>query len=239
MTLPNLPAGFTGHEYLRIGGGYGSPSTGTSPAGGLDVDNGGNLATSGDVTLDGALSAGSFGDITFTGDLQAGQGGVDRTWNVNLPGDVFWPDATSGPSGPVLTEFSGNRYEAKTLAFPTNENRRAYTVVLLPADYDGSSLKATIYWSVTASGASGDVRWAVGVLFADAGDPIKDFAGSTPFVSPVETLSAVGELQVTEVVLSATEIKPTMWLSLLRDGSNVFDTLDADALFIGMRIEYA
>lgn len=50
LALPTMRAGITGREFLRIAGGFGAPALGTSPAGGLDVDNAGNLATDGDVT---------------------------------------------------------------------------------------------------------------------------------------------------------------------------------------------
>ncbi len=55
MTLPNMPDDLCGREYLRIAGGYGAQAAGNSPAGGLDVDNAGNLATDGDVTVGGNL----------------------------------------------------------------------------------------------------------------------------------------------------------------------------------------
>lgn len=51
MPLPTLPADWFSREFLRIGGGYNAPATGTSPAGGLDIDNAGNLATNGGLTI--------------------------------------------------------------------------------------------------------------------------------------------------------------------------------------------
>ncbi len=57
MALPDMPSTFTTRETLRIGGGYNAPEEGISPAGGLDIDGTGNLATNGDVTIDGDLSA--------------------------------------------------------------------------------------------------------------------------------------------------------------------------------------
>jgi hypothetical protein len=54
-----MPDAITSREALRIGGGYQAPATGASPAGGLDIDAGGNVAASGDLTVDGLLAAGS------------------------------------------------------------------------------------------------------------------------------------------------------------------------------------
>lgn len=59
MTLPNMREGLVSREFLRIAGGYGVAAVGTSPAGGVDIDNAGNLATDGDVTIKGIISAGS------------------------------------------------------------------------------------------------------------------------------------------------------------------------------------
>lgn len=62
MALPNMRAGIISREFLRIAGGLASPAVGTSPAGGLDIDNAGNVATDGDITVlgtvdvDGALA---------------------------------------------------------------------------------------------------------------------------------------------------------------------------------------
>lgn len=59
MSLPSMRAGITSREFLRVAGGYGAPALGESPAGGLDVDNAGNLATDGAATVRGVVSAGS------------------------------------------------------------------------------------------------------------------------------------------------------------------------------------
>lgn len=66
MTLPNMPAHPASREFLRVGGGYGVSAEGQSPAGGLDVDDAGNLATDGDAVVDGTLDAGD--DLTVAAD---------------------------------------------------------------------------------------------------------------------------------------------------------------------------
>ncbi len=59
MSLPSMSSNSTSREFLRIGGGYGVAQVGTSPAGGLDIDHAGHLATDGDVTIKGVVFAGS------------------------------------------------------------------------------------------------------------------------------------------------------------------------------------
>ncbi len=69
MTLPSMRAGTASREFLRIAGGHGAAAAGSSPAGGLDVDNAGNLATDGDVSVDGTLDARGGRLENSTGDL--------------------------------------------------------------------------------------------------------------------------------------------------------------------------
>ncbi len=58
MGLPVMRDGVASREFLRIAGGYGALAAGASPAGGLDIDDAGNLATDGDVTVEGVLDIG-------------------------------------------------------------------------------------------------------------------------------------------------------------------------------------
>lgn len=51
MSLPELPDHPISREYLRVGGGYGAPAEGQSPAGGLDADAAGNMAMNGDLSV--------------------------------------------------------------------------------------------------------------------------------------------------------------------------------------------
>lgn len=69
MPEPTMPSTFAGQEYLRVGSGYGAPLAGVSLAGGLDVDNTGNLATDGSMTLDGDLNVKSGSIMCSEGDI--------------------------------------------------------------------------------------------------------------------------------------------------------------------------
>ncbi len=83
MALPTMRAGITGREFVRVAGGFGAPALGTSPAGGLDIDNAGNLATDGDITAQ---------SITVENDVQQ--------WSVQSRADdsdkFIIRDATNG-----------------------------------------------------------------------------------------------------------------------------------------------
>ena len=69
MSLPSIPSGEVSRDYLRIAGGYGASAMGQSPAGGLDIDNAGHLATDGDVTVDGVIDAKGGNLVNSTGNL--------------------------------------------------------------------------------------------------------------------------------------------------------------------------
>lgn len=94
MALPSMRAGLTGREFLRIAGGYGVDAVGQSPAGGLDIDNAGNLATDGDITVKGVLDAqggvaNTAGDLTLDAPNNAADSTIhlknsDATYKANV-----------------------------------------------------------------------------------------------------------------------------------------------------------
>ena len=69
MSVPIMPSTLVSREYLRIAGGFGSAAKGASPAGGLDVDNAGNLAADGDITAAGNIDVRGGELKNSTGDL--------------------------------------------------------------------------------------------------------------------------------------------------------------------------
>ena len=179
MTLPSMPANLVNREYLRIAGGYGSAAEGTSPAGGLDADNAGNLAMDGDFTVggnaqvdgdlavdgdaqidgglavDGDLSlAGQVsGDLTFSGDLRQGVSGCDKTWSVMLrPGAGIEPYN----AGPVTVYPTNAHQQLIAIPFDASTDESTAVVFAVPPDYDGSALKVRFFWTCANSGLSGD-----------------------------------------------------------------------------------
>ena len=86
MALPTMRSGLVSREFLRVAGGYGAPSLGTSPAGGLDIDNAGNFATDGDgvmntLQLGANVIKNSQGETTVT---------LDVNQNVSLENDLYF-----------------------------------------------------------------------------------------------------------------------------------------------------
>lgn len=80
-----MGTGFVSRELLRIAGGYGAPAEGESPAGGLDIDNAGHMATDGDVTVGGEMSVGR--DLSVGDQIIAGSGNealTDATGKIKM-----------------------------------------------------------------------------------------------------------------------------------------------------------
>ena len=107
MTLPTMRSEVCSREFLRVAGGYDAVAQGDSPAGGLDVDNAGNLATNGDTTLGGTLNvagaAALAGGLSVSGAASFGgkatvEGAVrgDGLDVRELTPGVRWIDTNSG-----------------------------------------------------------------------------------------------------------------------------------------------
>ncbi len=98
MALPSMRSGVISREFLRIAGGYGAPAQGRSPAGGLDIDNAGNLATDGELTADGVVQSNSAlranGNAGTARAVQFTTGGATR-WDL-VASDVAESGSNAG-----------------------------------------------------------------------------------------------------------------------------------------------
>jgi hypothetical protein len=153
-----MPPALTSREHLRIGGGYNAPATATSPAGGLDADNAGNLATNGDLTLGGNLTLNGHvsGTLTYNGNLQPGPTGCNKAWYKDLtPGNGLHP----GTSGPI-TLYSPNAHQ-RIIAIPFSHTtaQNAALHFTLPPDFPGGLLTLTAYWTTPTPSLTGNAQW--------------------------------------------------------------------------------
>lgn len=107
MPLPSLPETLFSREFLRIGGGYNAPAAGASPAGGLEVDHAGNLATNGSLITAADLSVAQ--DAQFTGRIVLPI--QDRTLDsgaITINGAFVRVAAESGTSDDLETIHGGS-----------------------------------------------------------------------------------------------------------------------------------
>lgn len=122
MALPTMRAGVIGREFLRIAGGFGSAALGSSPAGGLDIDNAGNLATDGDVTA----SSVAIGTSTPAEKLQ-----VLSSADESVAAEV--KNTSTGASAVGVLKASGNGGSIEVMHHGTGRTATRYGITV--ADY--------------------------------------------------------------------------------------------------------
>lgn len=225
MALPTMRPGLTSREFLRIAGGYNSAALGTSPAGGLDIDNAGNVAADGDLTVD--------GDVTVGGVLALGPTGIDKTWSRYFGAGTVVP---AGASAVTVVTFQAGDVRLPVMDFAQGVEQGASLSVGLPANYDGSALKFTIFWTATA-GTSGNVKWNILVRVFGNDESLAQVttAGgslSDAFLAQNDLHSISGDYTPAGATSGS-----FMSVHLRRLGQQ--DTFDADARFLGLRIAYA
>jgi hypothetical protein len=213
-------------ESLRIGGGYGAVALGQSPAGGLDIDSAGRLATDGDITCSGDFLA--AGDFAVTG--------RNLEWSQFLGAQ----DLRSGLT-PLMKTFFASRVYLPCLSFPASVDTPVGASVALPASYGGGALRFTVYWCAdTAPGAGNDdVQWSLTAAAFGNGDTLAVNATSLGLLDSYE--GATNELLSASGTMTPTNSTNGPFLSVLlrRLGTLAADTFDQATLLLGIRIEMA
>jgi len=213
MALPNMGLSPRYLEELRIGGGYQS-----TPDGGVDMDKQGNIALDGDLTVGGALAV----------------AGANKSWNAFVPA-LEIRNITA--ANVVTITILGGRVYLPVMDFNPGVDQGACCVIALPAQYDGSALTFTLYWTATA-GSAGDVRWIINAgVFADNENLALDVASA----GVVDTFLGANRLHACAFSMTPTGAASGNLLTvyLRRLGSNAQDTFDADARLIALQVAYA
>jgi hypothetical protein len=177
---------------------------------------------------------------TISGTLSLGSGGVNKMWSTYLKADGYGlhPAVSGGCANPSLTVFRSGRTNAYTLDFDSTTTEVAMFLVALPDDYDGSLLKATIYWTATA-GTTGDVRWDLyTAAFTD--DSTLDEAGTFGGGAVLDTFLAQKDIHIITRTFTPLNANGGDLLAgyFRRVGNHETDTFDADAKLIGIKIGY-
>lgn len=232
MTLPTMGSDVLGREYLRIAGGYGSLTAGASPAGGLDIDNAGNLATDGDLTVDGELTTQSLnveGEFTITG--------RDTTWSQYLHAADGFPTSNLGCSPVAQTQIRLREVEIRSLGFSTGLDQRALFNLCLPLHYSGGELRVELFWTYSAGTAGGDVRWLIQALNLNDGDVMDPGVGLAGG-NAADTAIAVHTMHKQSISFVPSNAAATDYFNLvvIRNGTHTNDTFDDSAKLIALRI---
>lgn len=226
MTLPAMPSNPPYREALRIGGGYGSSAAGQSPAGGLDIDNAGRLATDGDITCSGVLLA--DGDFAISG--------RNLEWSPFLGAEALRSNLSI-----VVKSFYPARVYLPCLPCPANVDTSIGAWVSLPPSYPGGALRFSISWSADTAPTPGneDVQWAFNAAVFDDGDSLAVNAASIGMLDTYQ--GSTNLLHTIAGNLTPTNAGGGRYLSVLlrRLGTLGADTFDQTALLLGVRLEIA
>jgi hypothetical protein len=236
MTLPALPSSAPSREGLRVGGGYNAPAAGASPAGGLDIDGAGHLATNGDVTVGGTLFAARAGDLPLAGSLYSLPGGCDKTWSRFVgAGEMVKTDGTLAQR----LVLNGSNVILPAIAFGPDAHEYAGCCIGMPPDYNGGALRFNLLWTVQ-DGSAGDVIWNHR-LNAVRHDETLNITTSG-YGTLAGAFVAVRDLHDTAFTATPLGADPgdTLVTALVgRRGAEVGDTFGSTAYLLGFRVSYA
>lgn len=219
------------------------PTTGgTGYAGAIRVGDLWVISVSG--TLDGvAVSPGDViialsGGATISGwILLYGYASIIGVQDLFFPADSFGPRVTSGCGPAEVFEMATSLANIVALPFDQTTQEYAQCRITPPRKWNGGTITVVPYW--TATSGSGTVRWAI-----NGGMYRNDDALTTAFGTAQnsdDTLLATNDLHAgpatSAITLSGTHADGAyVILQVSRDPTN--DTLNADALFMGLSVRF-
>ena len=181
------------------------------------------------------LSVGAGLSISGTVLNTAGAGGATNVW---IPASAWIPRTTTG-CGVDSRELSTNLQNFDELLFDAGTNEFAQALVIMPNNYNNSTVNARFYW--TASTGSGSVIWGMQGLAYSNDDILTGAFGTAQTVT--DTLLSINDMHITDatsaITLSGTPAanRPIQF-QIYRDAAAGGDTLANDARLLGVEIAY-
>jgi hypothetical protein len=160
----------------------------------------------------------------------------DTTKNLYIPASAWIPKSTAG-CGVDSRETTTHDQCFDELLFDTGSDEFADALVVMPSNYNNSTVTARFYW--TAASGSGGVAWGIqGRAFAND-DALDTAAGTAQLVT--DTLIAANDMHITSatsaVTLGGTPAANTpIQFTIYRDVSDAGDDLAVDARLLGVEI---
>lgn len=171
-------------------------------------------------------------------EIGGGGGGAGGASNFWIPASAWIPKTTAG-CGVDSVETTTNDQNFDQLLFDAGTDEFADALVILPNNYNNSTITARFYW--TAASGSGGVAWAIqGRAFAND-DALDTAAGTAQVVT--DTLIAADDMHITSatsaVTIGGTPAANTpIQFTIYRDVSDAGDDLAVDARLLGVEISY-
>jgi hypothetical protein len=142
-------------------------------------------------------------------------------------------------AAPADTAFGGTTgVTIAAAAYDQAASEYGHLSCFLPDDYDGSALKFNVFWSCTA-GTTGVVRWILYAGCFDDDAPLGTSIGNATTLD--DTFIAQDDMHVATVSSKTPDNASNGLLHIIirRQGDSGSDTFDADALLLGVSVEYA
>jgi hypothetical protein len=158
-----------------------------------------------------------------------------------IPASAWIPKTTAG-CGVDSRETTTNDQNFDELLFDAGTDEFADALVVMPSNYNNSTVTARFYWTASAAGdGTDDVVWRISGL-AYANDDALDTATGTP-QTVTDTLLATNDMHVSAATSAVTiggtpaANKPIQF-TVSRDADAAGDTYGGDARLLGVEIVF-
>lgn len=149
--------------------------------------------------------------------------------------------AVTGCAAPAVIDSGSENVEYWAAAFDQTTQEHIFWNIIMPENWDASTLTAKFYWTALAGGASESVRWGIAMMAAGEGDPLNTAFGTAVEVQDDWTVD--GDVHISD---ETSAITPSgtgaagdyMTIRVYRDTGDSGDDLTDDAYLIGVRLEY-
>jgi hypothetical protein len=166
--------------------------------------------------------------------IAAAAGGATNLW---IPASAWIPRTTGGCGVDSREIGATNRANVDELLFDTATEEFAQALVVMPSNYNNSTLTARFYW--TATSGSGGVAWGLGGRAYGDDDALDQASGTRQVVT--DTFITANDVHVTSATSAITidgtpAANKAINYQISREVANASDTLAVDARLLGVEI---
>jgi hypothetical protein len=159
----------------------------------------------------------------------------------------MWPSNTSGATPASLFETTTNLQDFYGLSFPDASTTYAQANLMMPSDYDGGTVTATVVWTIgpAATAMTGAVTWGVQWNQYSNGENIDATWGTAQEVNQNYQSASTGAMLMTSSATSAITTggatgaaSQPAFFRVYRRGAATADTQTTVAQLVGVMVAY-